>query len=239
MIKEAIDRILSLAVVERIEQDGRPYTSKAIHPILRPEPKTLGVNTLTGIRDYLAENKDGLDLDTLIVHVVSPREVRLFSGLCGEFEQRRAFVTSEHKMPEFEFGKYYDIESFVIAMQAFFVQDEMTANLLQLVGTITDDLITVYADDGVTQQVTAKTGIGRVEQRMVPNPVALSPYRTFLEVEQPSGRYLFRLKSGVASEKRPSAALFEADGGAWKLEAIRRIQYWLRLNVPESVAVIA
>jgi len=78
-----------------------------------------------------------------------------------------------------------------------------------------------------------------VEQRAVPNPVTLLPYRTFNEIAQPPGRFVLRMKSGVASGQRPAVALFEADGGAWQLEAIRRIRDWLRMNVPEEVAVIA
>lgn len=49
----------------------------------------------------------------------------------------------------------------------------------------------------------------------------LQPYRTFLEVEQPASDFLLRLDK----EGRP--ALYEADGGAWKLEAKRNIAAYL------------
>lgn len=51
------------------------------------------------------------------------------------------------------------------------------------------------------------------------------PYRTFLEVDQPVSEFIFRMKQdkydGVL------CALFEADGGAWKMEATERIKKYL------------
>lgn len=44
-----------------------------------------------------------------------------------------------------------------------------------------------------------------------------TPFRTFLEVEQPESEFLLR----VDAEK--GIGLFEADGGIWKLEAKRNI----------------
>jgi len=83
-------------------------------------------------------------------------------------------------------------------------------------------------DDGVTQAVEAKTGIARVENVTVPNPVTLRPYRTFLDVaEQPKCLFVFRMRQ---ADKGPECALFEADSGLWKLEAIRQIKDWLYAN---------
>ncbi len=237
MIREAIDRILKLAETQTLVFEERTYTDREIVPVLRPEPNPVTLNTLTGVDNYLNENPDGLELDTVLAHVVGPQEVRVFSRLTGPFEQRMPYLLAQHDMPAFPFGEYMDIETFIIALQAKFVQDEMTAQILQIMGTITEDLIRTYADDGITQEVTAKSGLGRVENRPVPNPVTLQPYRTFNEIEQPTGRFVFRLRPGRSD--RPQAALFEADGGAWKLEAIRRIRDWLRAKVPEDVVILA
>lgn len=240
MIKAAIEKILSLHAVQRVEVGGREYTDRGLVPVKLPVPDELILHTLTGIKDYLIENPDGLELDTVLAHILSPTEVLVFSRLSGQFEQRKHFVAAKHTQPEFAFGKYMDIETFIIELQSKFVQDDTTAKILQLIGNITDDLITTYADDGVTQGVTAKNGIGRVEACVVPNPVTLSPYRTFNEIVQPEGRFVFRLKSGTGtSTGRPAVALFEADGGAWQLTAIKFIREWLRVNIPEEVAILA
>ena len=59
--------------------------------------------------------------------------------------------------------------------------------------------------------------------------VVEQPYRTFLEVEQPASDFLLRLDKGG----RP--ALYEADGGAWKLEAKRNIAAYLGEQLADLV----
>lgn len=221
-----------------VDGSDRPYSTCDIKPVLDPMPKALGIHTLTGISDYLSENTDGLSLDNLLVHVSDARNVALYQRLSGPFEQRPCFVEAVHSEDQFQFGRFMDVEQFVIELQAKFVQDEMTALILQVVGNITDGIVNTFADDGITQQVTSKSGVGRVVSANIPNPVTLQPYRTFSEIDQPAGRFVLRMRSGNG-EKRPDVALYEADGGAWKLEAIKRIQKWLRDHLPEDVAVIA
>ena len=64
-------------------------------------------------------------------------------------------------------------------------------------------------------------GVASADDVIVPNPVELAPYRTFLEVEQPSSSFIFRMKNG------PRGAIFEADGGAWRNQAILNIKEYL------------
>lgn len=76
-----------------------------------------------------------------------------------------------------------------------------------------------------------RTGIASKGDAIVPNPVKLKPYRTFLEVDQPVSEFIFRMKQdkydGVL------CALFEADGGAWKMEATERIKKYLESELKE------
>lgn len=57
----------------------------------------------------------------------------------------------------------------------------------------------------------------------------LAPYRTFLEVEQPESQFIFRMKDG------PRGAIFEADGGAWRNQAIVNIREYLKEQLSEEV----
>lgn len=240
MIATALKYLISIATPQPLELEQRPYTTAQVFPVKTPLPAALEINTLTGIKDYLKENIDGLELDHLMVHVLGPKTVLVKSRLLGPFEDRAGYVTALHKQPEFAFGKYLDIESFIIELQSKFVQDETTGRILQLVGTITDDQIQVYADDGVTQAVTAKNSIGMMSQQEVPNPVILYPRRSFNEIDQVMGRFVLRMKSGTSTGNgRPAVALFESDGGMWELDAIAAIMAWLRVNIPDEVAIIA
>lgn len=74
---------------------------------------------------------------------------------------------------------------------------------------------------------------------MIPSPVTLKPYRTFTEVEQPESQFVFRMKEDKYDGVQ--CALFEADGGAWKLGAMEYIKEYLEreLEDPAKFTVIA
>jgi hypothetical protein len=67
--------------------------------------------------------------------------------------------------------------------------------------------------------------------------VKLAPYRTFREIAQPASLFVLRLQTSRHGDK-PECALFEADGGQWKLEAIQALATYLRTALP-GLAVLA
>src|SRR5690606_26037278 len=114
-------------------------------------------------------------------------------------------------------------------LQSAFVKNDDRDVILKVVGNVKEEDVKTYGDDGVSQSVTAKVGVATVGQVEVPNPVSLKPYRTFAEVEQPESEFIFRMKNG------PRCSLFEADGGAWKLQAISNIKSYLSAALEEEV----
>ena len=106
--------------------------------------------------------------------------------------------------------------------------------VLKYASNVTTTVEANTEDDGVTQAVTVRKGIAGKGVDVLPNPVTLRPYRTFTEVEQPASRFVFRCKdnNGV------TFALVEADGGAWRGEAIRNIKAFMESRVP-GLTVIA
>lgn len=233
MIKEAIDRILYLGRHEEIELEGRLYDKGpgGFNPIKPPCAETLAINTLTGIVNFEPHKED------MMIHVVDHTHVHVLDAeFINKWLTRSIYVNAVHESPVFKFGGYYDVESFIIAMQSMFVQDATTAMILALVGNIKDEGVTNFNDDGVTQQVTARTGISMLNNVPVPNPVMLRPYRTFMEVEQPASTFVFRVK-GQKGEQ-PLCALHEADGRMWRLAAIKNIAEWLEKEIP-GIKIIA
>ena len=101
--------------------------------------------------------------------------------------------------------------------------------ILKFAGTVEANTIAEYGDDGVTQKATVKTGIASKSDAIVPNPVHLRPYRTFLEVEQPASDFIFRMKQDKYDGV--SCAIFEADGGAWKMNATKAIKEYLQFEL--------
>ena len=107
--------------------------------------------------------------------------------------------------------------------------------LLKVAGNVKETSVKTVQDDGVSQVVAMSTGVASVEDVILPNRVKLKPYRTFVEVDQPESEFIFRVKEGITFK------LIEADGGAWRLEAIKNIKEYLekKLEGIENIDIIA
>lgn len=195
-----------------------------------PEVSAIELTTLEGLVRYVKSDFDK-HTNEIAIHVASHRKVKVISRVFGRHRQRETFAKAEPDTilgTTFRFGEFYPIEAFVIFLQALFIPTDEREAVLKVVGNIKEEAVKQTSDDGVTQSVTAKSGIVRVEEVQVPNPVELQPYRTFREIEQPVSPFILRLHDG------PKAALFEADGGKWKLMAIQRIERYLRDELKEE-----
>jgi len=213
-----------------------PHTSKQVYRVRRPLSAIIAASSLSAVVTYFIDKNS--EMNEPLIHVVSPDTVTIYSALGVDDRERESYLTSILISDPFRFGRFMDIEMFVIALQSQFIQDETTAAILKVVGNLTEEAEQRVLDDGVSQTVTAKAGIAKVENVHVPNPVILRPFRTFREVEQPSSKFVFRMKKSRDGEG-PQCALFEADGGAWKHVAMERISGFLVDLLPDGVTVIA
>ena len=120
-------------------------------------------------------------------------------------------------------------------LQSSFTDSGDKEVLQKYTGLVRDEAVKETGDDGISQAVTIKTGVASVGQAVVPNPVTLAPYRTFPEVDQPLSKFIFRMQEG------PKAAIFEADGGAWRNQAIKNIKEYLEKELEglENIKIIA
>ena len=114
-----------------------------------------------------------------------------------------------------------DSEDFIINVQSLIQRDLDASAILACASSIRIEGGGDLTDNGISQQVTVKEGAATLTKAEVPSPAELRPYRTFLEVEQPASPFVFRIN------KRGECALFEADGGLWKNEAVESILNYL------------
>ena len=222
-IKEAIAYITGLAVKaekpETIEINGRTYCTKDLRRYdAADKAEPIKATTLTSLVDYIKESREELR-DRMIIQVVSATKVLLYSGLLAERDRETLFEVNA-LLPQFEYGREYDQESFLVAMQSCFQK----------------------TDDGVSQQAIIKTGVTTKDAAFVPNPVNLIPYRTFLEVPQPASDFVFRISEGRGGV--PAFKLVAADGGLWKSQAVDNVKNYLvkaLADVPdrEKITIIA
>jgi hypothetical protein len=231
---KAIELIQQSAKAEHfeVERDGLLFSTKALKPVFfeaRPEP--VDARSLTGLVDFIKADIDKLDPKKVLV-VVSPRLVSLISVADGLALRRSTWAQASVDPNPFTFGKPCDPETFNIALQSLFDDAEDRAKVLQLAGTIKSEMAQTSLDDGITQTVEARKNIAFAQNAKIPNPVTLRPWRTFREVAQPSSLFVFRAHAG------PALALYEADGNAWKLEAMQNVKAWLAERLPE-ISIIA
>lgn len=238
MIKEALQYLVKIGNPETVLINGMPYTGIDLKPVKDPSPVPLRIYTLTGIVDYFKAQESHVgDFNEIpFAHIEDYDTVKIYSWLKHQWMQRHNFLTATMiESDTFPFGGYLDHEQFVIQIQAKFVQDETTAQILRIVGNLADEVVKTVTDDGITQGVHIKAGIRKGDDT-IPNPVTLAPYRTFPEIKQPKSNFVLRLKSGKNGEL-PQMALFNADGGQWELEAIQGIKKWLAEKLPELIII--
>lgn len=237
MLKNALQYIIGLSEPSIHEINGETYSDKQLHRIKHnPKADPIRMNTLSSLIEYLTSGIDVLP-ERLFIHVQSPTKVSVFSSL--DFDRdRECLVEVNAQVPAFHFDNFIDHETFCINLQSKFLDNQDRALLLKFAGTIEAGSLAEYGDDGISQKATVKTGIASKGEALVPSPVSLVPFRTFVEVPQPMSSFVFRMKQDKYSGI--NCALFEADGGAWKLDAMTNIKEYLQLalsNHPNFVVI--
>ena len=232
MIKKALEYLIELGGANLIEVEGRKYADKELDPVKPPLVPTLEVHSLESIVTYIKEIGDAecrFEGEPLLVQIENHAAVSIKSLALEVWQEREIFMRATAETPVFKSGVYHDAENFNIALQSMFLQNDDRDIMLKVVGNLKDEAVRNTADDGVSQVTTVRTGIASVSEVKVPNPVTLRPYRTFLEVDQKDSKFIFRMREGGA------CALFEADGGAWKLDAQNAVYEYLEDRLKEEI----
>jgi len=229
MLREFVDRIVSLSsdIITPVEIGTGTYCRHDLHRVKAPwhsPPEIVKFKTLQGIIDFAQGDESLPGNGSLFFHVAAHNVVRLCGYLQGDNDNKR-FVFAESCMgiEPFKFGVLHGLETFVIAIQSQFVSTGASEDILSMLGKVASERVQEHSDDGFSQSIQLRVGIKMKENVRVANPVALRPYRTFREVEQPESKFIIRLndKDGLR------VGLWEADGGAWQLDAIGAVRSWL------------
>ena len=249
LAKEAIDKIEELVrdakdLTILRDQQGREWVSKGLSRLLyEPKPAAVTVSTLSGFVRYIEANIDGIPLDEMMTIVKSHREVLLVSRLTGEKIERAFYIEArvDPELEEFRFAQYSSVESFVIALRSQFEPSKDRDSLVSYVSKVSGGSTFDLSDDGVSQAASTKKGVsGAVtEKGFTPGIVKLRPFRSFRDVAQVESEFLLRLKLIDTEQSIVGCALFEADGGRWRNEAMEAVLDYLRSALPKGPEIIA
>jgi hypothetical protein len=224
--RTAIEKIEELVThsLEEATVHGIPYDRKTWKPIDEPSHETLMVKTLQAFADYVLHAAP--PSFTWVVHIVDPTKVRLVSNTENPTKQRNVLLTADAIIPpQGKFGAWMPQDEFSIWLQTTFVQTVALEELLKLAGNVKAQAISVSTDDGVSQEATVQRGIATVEREGVKPKWELSAWRSFNEVPQSSGWYLFRLAQAPSNAIHMS--LHPVIDASWALKAMKEIRTFL------------
>lgn len=230
MIKEAMQFLLSQAKqTEFHEKNGELYSNVNLSKIEEPTRIAISIQSLTGAVDFIKDNFD--EDDKVLVTVLDEKSLKVQTVL-NDNKYRETVLNVDADVPEKTLDRYMDLEKFNIQLQSQFVPTDDSAKILQIIGNLRSENVKNLGDDGTTQIVEVKKGVTIAQDQAVPNPVYLKPFRTFTEIAQPESPFVFRLKQ---ERDEVYAALFEADGGAWRNEARISIKDYLTIELKAEV----
>lgn len=244
LTREFLEKVEEMVQPQTLTEGIRTFVDKPMHMLVDEiaADTPLHTNSLSSVADYIKSNAD---FDALasdgrkIIHVEDEKTVWLYTEM-NSFKKRSALLLASAWVSSFPFGQWLSLENFIISVQANFVTDEHRDELLSFVATVKQDTGVEQQDDGVTQKVTTRSGVSLSRTSKVPNPITLRPFRTFSEVEQPESAFVFRIKAEEGCGVK--AALFAADGDAWRHDAILKIRDYFQTHViaeDDSVIVLA
>ena len=234
-LKDAMQYLVDLSsaapnkVTHETEAGTLEYTDRAVIP-LRPELQTpVKVMTLTGLVGLIEGEGIELPADEVTLHVLSPTLVELIGTGCDVWNRRTEFGRADCRDISnlFKFDIFQSPEQLIIGLQSCFEETEDLHYLLMLASNISSEASATVADDGVSQNVTLKSGVHLKSAATLRSKVKLAPYRTFREIPQPVSDFLLRVTARGENQQQPGIGLFEAGGGQWKLAAMLAIKEYL------------
>jgi len=246
MIKEALEYLASIQTPQRPvthEVAGQPYqvlSNGTLGPAIlkvdtRPARTTLEVSTLSGL---VAAYKIAIDkLGTRVAVIIDdPFTVTLMDLDSDEFGLRQDYVIAKHSEEKpFPFDTYLDPEPFLLQFRARFLWNDNAVTIQQLCSTIGAATGVAVSDDGISQEVTVKSGtITKSAVQLPADGITLIPVRTFGDANPVEAKFLLRMK-GV-KDALPKIALFEIDP-MWKLYTVASIRKYLAEQLPDAVII--
>lgn len=209
---------------------------REVHNPPRPElsiPETRVLSTLQGLSDYVNKNPERHDwTDGFWIHVALPHIV----SLCRE--------PNENGVRQFHVNACCETQASADWLNRWISQEDMLISLLGVAdGGDKDEL--VKAVQSITrksnevhelveggQKLKVDAGIGLTNWTKPDKVVELAPYRTFSEIQQPLGTFVFRVTGGENSDTR--VKLVPTPDATWAVEAVKAVAKKLEELIPKG-----
>ena len=229
MLKEFVNRLVELAAPTIHEVDGSVYSDRQLVHIQdkKPMPRCIDLTGLDSICKMVRNEAEHVGLQ-IFIQVKDYKSVSVFTELDAD-EDRLYLYKCVADTPTVTTDRFLPYEKAVIELRSLYIPNEGTKYLLQLLSSISNESKVTSSDNGVTQQVEARSGIALNTMVAIEPRVTLQPFRTFIEVEQPASEFLLRIND------RGEIGFFPADGGVWKLEATRNVAAYFEAHLNDLI----
>ena len=217
MLREAIKEIERMSAPTIHEVEGSIFSNQELVHVMykKPMPRCIDLTGLDSICKMVRNEAEHVGLQ-IFIQVKDYKSVSVFTEL-DEDEDRLYLYNCVADTPAVTTNRFMAYENAVIELRSLYIPNKGTEYLLQLLSSISNESKVTSSDNGVTQQVEARSGIALNSMVKVEPRVSLQPFRTFVEVAQPESEFLLRIND------RGEIGFFPADGGVWKLEATRNV----------------
>ena len=229
MLRDFVNRLVELAAPTIHEVDGSVYSSKEMVHVAdkKPMPRCIDLTGLDSVCKMVRNEANHVGLQ-IFIQVKDYKSVSVFTSLDSD-EDRQYLYKCVADTPAVTTDRFMPYEKAVIELRSLYIPNEGTKYLLQLLSSISNESKVTSTDNGVTQQVEARSGIALNSLVKIEPRVTLQPFRTFIEVEQPASEFLLRIN------ERGEIGFFPADGGVWKLESTRNVAAYFETALKDLI----
>lgn len=239
ILKDGLEYLVELgkklSPIQELTINGRKYTNRELREVAEPRISALRINTLQSLIELISDGFEGAAPDKHVVHVVDHAHVQVVTKTSNHWKLRETLADCIlADTTGMAFGSFLDQERFLIGLMASFSSAGDREELARIAGNATAEQVVTLVDDGITQAISMRVGASMKETSAIKGLVQLAPWRTFRDIDQPISTFLFRVKK---VGDLPQFALFEADGGKWKLDAIESIARKLSAGLTKFTVV--
>lgn len=229
MLKEFVQYLVSLKDNKTYDIHGDTYSDRELVRVAPhiDRPARISVSSLDSIVQLVCHELDMFTNLPVFIRAEDARAVSVFTTY-DDVMARDNLYRAECDVPGFRDG-FREYEQAIIELRSRFAPGSGVDYLLDLLSRISKDNGVTTSDNGVSQTVEARQGVSLRTMVAVKPRVALRPYRTFLEVEQPESEFLLRL------DDNGNVGLFEADGGMWRQTAKASILAYFEARLSDEI----
>lgn len=235
MLKEFIEHIQKTTQAFTTTVDGVTYVvdRDGSYTQVRPEidaPDILGLNSLDALVKMVKSEATAFARAPLYITIPDHLTVKCFTQPDAGRRFFRQFFYMAHAtdVPGWQEKVQLGFEEAHIALRTRFQETPDAIYAMKLLSDISCGAKVIYNNSGIGTTVTQTKGVALQTNEAIRPLVALKPYRTFQEVEQPESIFLIRVNErGIV--------FVEADGGMWKLKARETIKAFLEEALSKEI----